>query len=136
MSSYDTEHKKLLLEFLSCNKDKSMTIDEISDGMSAHFGEGVALPGKSTLYRLVNRLLEEGSVRKFIKRGTRRASYVLVQKESCHAHLHLKCSQCGKLFHMKDAVSEELLRSIRVNCGFAVDEGESVLFGRCKGCIK
>lgn len=111
-----------------------MTIDEITDGMAAEFSKNPSLPGKSTVYRLINRLLEEGSVRKFIKKGTRRSSYVLVQKEACHYHLHLKCSGCGKLFHMNEALSDELLKRINSSCGFSVDEGESILFGKCKSC--
>ena len=62
MSSYRTEQKKLLLEYLSAHKDNSLTIDEIIEGISATESESGAVPGKSTVYRLINKLLEEGKV--------------------------------------------------------------------------
>ena len=130
MSTYSTEQKKLLLDFLSNNKDKSFTIDEITVALS----EGGAVVARSTLYRLASRLASEGTIRRFVKSDSRAASYQLAAGEHCEAHLHLKCVDCGKLFHMDEAVSDELVRKIRACSAFSVDEEESVLYGKCAGC--
>ena len=133
MSAYHTEQKKMLEDFLSRNRDKGFTIDEITEGISSEMSCGVA-PARSTVYSLVGRLVAEGRVRKFVKPESRKASYQLVTCEHCDAHLHLKCVECGRLFHMDEAVSDELLDRIRSCSNFSVDEEETVLYGKCAGC--
>ena len=130
MSSYHTEQKKSLLDFLTKNKDKSFTIDEITENIQSDS----ASVGRSTVYRLVNRLVDEGKVRRFLKSDSRSASYQLVAGEHCECHLHLKCLGCGKLFHMDEEISDELVESIRRLSAFSVDEEESVLYGKCAAC--
>ena len=134
MSSYNTEQKKLLEDFMTKNKDNSFTIDEIIERLDERHGETVAVPGRSTVYRLINRLTEEGKLRKFVKPNSRKASYQLVAGHHCDCHLHLKCTDCGKLFHMDETVSDELVRRISICNNFSVDEGETVLFGKCSLC--
>ena len=130
MSSYRTEQKKTLLDFLSKNKDNSFTIDEITEKLQT---EGASV-GRSTVYRLVNRLVEDGAVRRFVKSNSRSASYQLVAGEHCECHLHLKCLGCGMLFHMDEEISDELVNKIRRSSAFSVDEEESVLYGKCSAC--
>lgn len=130
MSSYHTEQRKILLDFLSKNRDRSFTIDEITAGIGA-CGETLA---RSTVYRLASKLASEGVIRRFVKSDSRSASYQLAACEHCEAHLHLKCVGCGKLFHMDEAVSDELISKIRAHSAFSVDEEESVLYGKCARC--
>lgn len=130
MSSYHTEQKKLLLDFLTKNKDRSFTIDEITAGIEA---DGATL-ARSTVYRLASRMESEGVLRRFVKADSRSASYQLASCEHCEAHLHLKCVGCGKLFHMDEEVSDELVSLIRACNSFSVDEEESVLYGKCSSC--
>ena len=133
MSSYNTEQKKLLEEFMEKNHDRSFTIDEIIEGLCAMRGES-EIPGRSTVYRLISRLAAEGKVRKFVKADSRKASYQLVMGHHCDCHLHLKCTDCGKLFHMDDEISEELVRRISRVSNFSVSEEATVLFGTCALC--
>ena len=130
MSSYQTEQKKLLLDFLSKNRDRSFTIDEITAGIEK---SGASL-ARSTVYRLASKLASEGVIRRFVKADSRSASYQLAACEHCEAHLHLKCVGCGKLFHMDESISDELIRKIRATSAFSVDEEESVLYGKCSMC--
>ncbi len=130
MSSYRTEQKKSLLEFFKKNKDKSFTIDEITE----HLEKEGASVGRSNVYRLVNKLEADGVLRKFLKPDSRSASYQLIGCEHCESHLHLKCLDCGKLFHMDEEISDELIKKIRSISAFSVDEEESVLYGKCSEC--
>lgn len=136
VSSYRTEQKKLLLEFLSANKDNSLTIDEITEGIQRSAKESDSAPGKSTVYRLMNKLLEEGKVRRFTKQGTRQSAYQLVEGAQCSLHLHLKCTECGKLFHMNSALSSLLVQQISANHRFNVSQHDTVLYGKCRSCDK
>ena len=130
MSSYQTEQKKILLDFLSKNRDRSFTIDEITAGIEK---SGASL-ARSTVYRLASKLEGEGVIRRFVKADSRSASYQLAACEHCEAHLHLKCVGCGKLVHMDETISDELIRKIRATSAFSVDEEESVLYGKCSTC--
>ena len=130
MSSYHTEQRRILLDFLSKNRDRSFTIDEITAGIAA---EGAIL-ARSTVYRLASKLASEGELRRFVKADSRCATYQLAAGEHCDSHLHLKCVGCGKLFHMDEQISDELVSRIRACSAFSVDEEESVLYGKCSRC--
>ena len=135
MSSYNTEQKKLLEEFMERNNDRSFTIDEILEGLCEICTYPAQLPGRSTVYRLVSRLAEEGKLRKFVKSDSRKASYQLLDNDGCDCHLHLKCVDCGKLFHMDERASDELVRRISRLSNFSVSEEATVLFGKCAVCV-
>ena len=56
---YMTNHKKRILDFLIDHKDRHYTIDEIIQGL-----DGDTKPGKSTVYRQISSLLEDGYILK------------------------------------------------------------------------
>ena len=132
MSEYNTEQKKLLLDFLERNSDKSYTVDEIVEGIKNSSGEHAL--GKSTVYRLMTRLVEEKRVRRFAAEGSRRFLYRIIADDHCRNHLHLKCLQCGKILHLDRATSDALLASVKLTKNFAVSEEDTLLFGNCAEC--
>jgi Fur family ferric uptake transcriptional regulator len=132
MSEYKTEQKRLLLEFLAKNGDRSYTIDEIVDGIYADAGESSL--GKSTVYRLMTRLVEEKRVQRFAGEKGRSFSYRIIADEHCHNHLHLKCLGCGKILHLDHETSDALLEQVRMLKGFSVSEEQTLLFGSCAEC--
>ncbi len=134
MAEYTTEQKKMLSDFLKKNAERAFSVDELMEGMRATYGADV--PGKSTVYRLMTKLVSEGVVKRFVKGHSRRFVYQIVGDEHCRSHLHLKCIGCGKLLHLDEQVSDELLDKIRDNSDFSVNEEETVLFGECAACVR
>ena len=132
MAQYETEQKKILLEFLTKNAHQAYSVDELVSGMKETYGEGV--PGVSTVYRLMTKLVGEGTVKRFVKGHSRRFVYQIVDGTHCRSHLHLKCMECGKLLHLDERISDALLDQIRANNSFSVNEEETVLFGECAAC--
>ena len=132
MSHYHTEQKKLLSDFLHNNRDHAFTVEEICDRLRNQVGS--AAPGISTLYRLMTAFVEDGSVKRFVRGNSRKFAYQLVGGDHCDAHLHLKCTDCGRLFHMEEQDSHELLTKIRALNNFSVNEEKTVLFGTCADC--
>lgn len=133
MTTYNTQQKKQLMDFLKNHPEQSYTIDEIAAEMNAD-PDFANPPGKSTIYRLMPGLAEENLVKCFAgKRGTK-ASYQIIGGESCHFHIHLKCTDCGKLLHMSDKDSHTIADDILKSGGFALDLGRTTLFGLCEGC--
>lgn len=133
MAHYQTEQKKMLLAFLQSHKEQAFSIDELCEAMKAEL-QKESVPGKSTIYRLMPELLEEGVVKRFVKEHSRKFLYQMIGGEHCHHHLHLKCSICGKVVHMAEIESEALLLQVLENYGFFIDAGKTILFGSCKEC--
>ena len=132
MAEYTTEQKKMLLDFLTKYAHRSFSVDELIGEMKDEYGEGV--PGTSTVYRWMTRLVDEGRVKRFVKGHSRRFVYQIVGGAHCRSHLHLKCMECGTLLHLDERVSDALLDQIKANNDFSVNEEETVLFGECSAC--
>ncbi|MBO7311158.1 MAG: transcriptional repressor [Clostridia bacterium] len=134
MAEYITEQKRTLKKILEDNCDRAYTVDELFCKMQALYPSKA--PGKSTVYRLITHLVNEGAVKRFIKDGERKAAYQIVMGEHCDCHLHLKCTDCGKLIHLNDKISDELLSTVQSTSDFSVNEEATVLFGTCGSCKK
>ena len=134
MAEYITEQKKTLLGFLTQNSERSFTVEELTEGIQK-MKKGIGrAPGKSTVYRLMTRFVEEGTVKRFVRGHSRRFVYQIVSGEHCNLHLHMKCMKCGKLFHLDESLTDELIEKVRKLYNFSVSESETVLFGKCAEC--
>lgn len=133
MARYQTEQKKIVLAYMKAHCEETFTIEELCDRLKAEPGVS-PVPGKSTVYRMMSGLVEEGLVKRFVRGNSRQFLYQMVCGEHCSRHLHMKCSVCGKLYHMEDAESEALFLQVMKKHHFQLDEGKTVLFGHCEGC--
>ena len=134
MAEYKTEQKQRLWDFLCRNRESAFTVEELAQKLYAEQSEQA--PGKSTLYRQINKLVAEGRVKRIVKGNSRHFVYQITEGEGCHTHLHMKCVECGKLLHLDDELSRALLESVRRSSDFSVDEESTVLFGECALCAQ
>lgn len=125
---YNTEKRTELLEFLKLGGGRAFSIEEIC---RAILKDG---HGKSTVYRLISKLVDEGELRRISDGKTRRVTYQFIHTGHCSEHLHLKCKECGKLIHLDDEISHMLENRIMSAKGFALDDG-ALLYGKCESCI-
>ena len=132
MAKYNTLQKEELKCFLARHKTESFTVRQIADKMKAD-PEVSKAPGESTVYRLVKELVESGEVKRTVKGNSRNFVYQLTEGEGCHHHLHMKCVTCGKLYHMNDEESREIVERIFREDSFELDKS-AVLPGKCKDC--
>lgn len=128
---YMTGHKKRILDFLIRNKDHHYTVDEIISALSV----GDTKPGKSTVYRQISSLLEDGVIRRFEAADSDSFVYQYAVGVGCEHHFHLKCSRCGNLLHMECDKLDEVRRHILSDHGFLIG-GSSIIYGVCAGCQK
>ncbi len=133
MAQYQTEQKKMLLAYMKAHSEDAFTIEELCERLKEE-KTFLQAPGKSTVYRLMPKLVEEGLVKRFVKGNSRKFLYQMVCGEHCDQHLHMKCSVCGRLYHMEDTESEALFLQVLKKHHFQLDEGKTVLFGQCEGC--
>ena len=126
---YSTVQKTILIDYLKKNKEKAMTADEIYRGIDGKIG-------KSTVYRLLAALSEEGSINKYSNEHGKGVLYQYASEKKCDSHLHLKCMRCDKFYHMDEEKSERILKSIIDDSDFSVSGSSTVLFGVCSDCRK
>ena len=127
MKVYHTEKREAVADFLCSHASESFSLEELCKILCP---DG---KGKSTVYRLISRFVDEGTVRKIADIRTRHNSYQWIG-EGCSHHLHLKCTECGKLLHMGHTLSEQLLSDILGESDFSVRVDSTTLFGCCKDC--
>lgn len=123
---YNTTQKKQLLDFLKENNEVAFAIEDIASRISV---------GKSTIYRLMPKLIKDGIVKRFTKGTTRVFLYQYINCEECSGHLHMKCTDCGKILHMDNKITNALLSNIMCDNEFSVDKNQTILFGKCSHCI-
>ncbi len=125
--TYKTEKKEALLNFFKKSASNTYTVEEICEQLLT---DG---KGKSTVYRIVSALVEDGVLRRISDARSRRVTYQYMGFGHCSEHLHLKCKDCGKLIHLDDDISHLLENEILKLKGFALDEG-ALLYGKCDKC--
>ena len=124
---YNTEKRSEITALISKNADKVFTIDEICKDILT---DG---KGKSTVYRIISAMVDEGIVRRISDGKNRHVTYQYLGMGGCCEHLHLKCKTCGRLIHLDEDTSHSLERSILSSRNFIIDTG-ATLFGRCADC--
>lgn len=122
---YDTTPRKQVISFLSGHPDLSFSMEDICSSLP--------LVGKSTVYRIVDSLEEEGRVRRTGNSG-RKALY---QYSSilCCGHMHIKCHICGRTEHLDGQLTEKIREMVDAYSGFYASPS-TVIDGLCSECRK
>ena len=127
---YRTRQRELILQFLMENRQRHLSAEEIGDYLRAQ-GSPVS---RATIYRYLDRLTEQGKVRRyFLEEGTG-ACYQFSDGEGCREHFHLKCLGCGKLFHVECDYLDQVQAHIYAHHQFTIDNTKTVLYGLCACC--
>ena len=126
--AYKTKQRDALLQYLEHHTHEELTAGEIAEALA------VQDISRSAVYRTLSALEQEGRLRRSARPGSREATYRFSDCEACRVCLHLKCTKCGKTFHMRSESAEALIQSVRAAEGFAIDRTETVLYGVCSSC--
>ena len=130
---YRTQGRVALLSYLKQRASEAPeTAEEIYAGLCA---AGNA-PGRSSVYRMLSAMTEEGEVSKFPS-GNTESGFVYQYVGSdrhCHSHFHLHCLRCGGVTHLECACGDEIAGHLQASHGFSIDRGRSVLYGVCAVC--
>ena len=127
MRVYHTQQRKILIDFLRENCEKSFTIEEIIRSVGE---SGIS---QSTAYRLITKLAEDGIVKRSVRGTSRSFVYQYVNTEKCEGHLHMKCTGCGKVYHLDSGITSTIQNDIKNSTNFEIDN-HTVLLGKCKTC--
>ena len=130
MEGYRTRQRELILEYLRKSQGQHLSAEELSDYLKQQ-GSPV---GRSTVYRCLERLVEQGVVRKYYLGEGQGACYQYAKDQGCGQHFHLKCVSCGKLIHVQCDYLNQVSSHVLEHHGFTIDHTKTVLYGLCAEC--
>ena len=130
---YKTKQREQLLDYLKTVPGKHITVGEICGFLR----DNGAVISTTTVYRQLEKMVNEGIVNKYIIDANSPACFEYIQKEvNCHEHecFHCKCEKCGKLIHLHCDEISNVERHILEEHGFRIDSLRTVFYGICEEC--
>ena len=124
--TYNTKQKKSILEIIKEQK-KEFTIKEIHNQVKDSCG-------LTTVYRLIDKLVEEGIVKKIVTKNI--VHYQYLEKCDDENHFYLKCNNCGTLIHVDCQCIDEIKKHIIKEHKFKIINDNLIFNGLCEKCLK
>jgi Fur family ferric uptake transcriptional regulator len=101
-----------------------------------HFGNREAAIGQTTIYRHLEKLVNDGKIRKYLLTEGGGACYQYIDAgKNCREHFHLKCEQCGRLIHLDCDKLDRIRRHILREHDFQINMLKTTFYGKCKECL-
>ena len=133
-SCYKTKQRENLLSYLKTLKGTHVTVIDVCEYFKAQ-GDPI---GQSTVYRHLERLVDEGVINKYIIDANSPACFEYVDKEEhCGAEscFHCKCEKCGKLIHLHCDELSGFKEHLSEHHQFKMNPMRTVFYGLCEDCI-
>lgn len=128
---YETEPRKLILEYIKKAGGSHFTADDIFFSLKK---DGCRI-GKATIYRYFEKLTEQGMLRKYVPVDGLSACYEYAGDSSdCRSHYHMKCDVCGSLFHLECGFLDEISEHIDARHNFRINKFKTIFYGTCAKC--
>lgn len=117
-------------QYITSLGDVHFTVDSLCSDLSKK-GETV---GRTTVYRCLEKLKNEGKIRKYTQGAGQSACYQYITDGHCNEHFHLKCEKCGSLIHLECSDMAAISEHIKSHHGFTIDYLNTVFYGICERC--
>ena len=127
MIGRNTKQKEIILDILEHNRIHP-TIHEIYELAK----EKYPTIGQATIYRNVNRLVDEGKILKIPNRTNDSYHYDI----NISSHDHLLCKGCGKIIDIFDNDYSKIFNTIEKTNSVKIDKAIILLEGFCSNCNK
>ena len=134
-SGYHTKQQKALLDYIKETRGGHFTAADVYNHMK---NEGFGV-GQTTVYRQLEKFVDEGIVNKYILENNSSACFEYVGEDShsdCDICFHCKCEKCGKLIHMHCDELEGIKDHLEAEHDFLLTPHRTVFYGICKECAK
>ncbi len=131
--TYKTKQRDLLLEYLEANPETHITVSDICD----YFKSRDVAIGQTTIYRHLERMVDEGLVNKYTIDPNSPACFEYIPKgHHCGEDVcfHCKCEKCGKLIHLHCDELMDLGAHLKEEHQFTLDPRRTVFYGICEEC--
>lgn len=131
-TNYSTEKRTKILDYLKDHEDMDVTVKEIEYALKEKHNLTVNI---TTIYRYLDKLAAEGTVLKHTDESGKTSTYqYIIPNSECNSHLHMKCSNCGRIYHMDCSFMKDFERHIYEHHKFTLECTKSMLYGICEGC--
>ena len=133
-SRYTTKHYAEIAAFLEKMEGSHITAQDVCD----HFREEGRPISTTTVYRQLDRLVDEGVVNKYIIDANSPACFEFsrVRNNGHMSCYHCKCEKCGRLIHLHCDEIEELCTHMKNEHHFILNPARTVFYGICESCAK
>lgn len=125
--SYNTKQKDIILNTIK-HQNQEFTINDIYNKVKDK-------AGLTTIYRLVDKLVLNGRLSKYI--GKDNITYYQYLEE-CNKdnHFYLKCEHCKDMVHIDCDCIDDLSSHIFKNHKFKLNKEHIIINGICENCIR
>ena len=132
-AKYRTKQREIMMRYLEGKPGVHVTAGDVCE----YFKEQGAPIGQSTVYRQMEKLVDEGLLNKYILDANSPACFEYVSRDSHGTEgvcFHCKCEKCGKLIHLHCDELKEIARHLKGDHGFVLDPLRTVFYGMCEEC--
>ena len=132
-SEYKTKQKEILLDYLRSVPGVHVTAGQVVK----YFEEHDTPIAQSTIYRQLEKLVDEGVINKYTIDGSSPACFEYVGTElsgGSEPCIHCKCEKCGILIHLRCDEIKELQSILLIDHKFELNPTRTVLYGLCEKC--
>ena len=130
---YNTKQRDELLSYLQSVAGEHITVNDICN----HFLENGSKVGTTTIYRHLEKMVDEGIVKKYTLDSSSAACFEYIDQYcECKENdcTHLKCTKCGRLIHLHCDDLKATQKHIFEEHSFKIDLTRTVLYGLCEDC--
>ncbi len=134
-SAYKTKQMDEVRQYMEAREGKHVTVAEICQ----YFKENNISVGMTTIYRRLDKLVEQGMVTKYVVDGTSSACFEYNGHHETHddhdcSCYHCKCEKCGKIIHLECDEVKDLGEHMLAHHGFQMNYHKTVFYGICQDC--
>ena len=130
---YKTKQREAILAFFQSMPGLHLTVSDLKSHLEAQ-GENV---GTTTIYRHLEKMVNEGLVNKYTIDSTSPACFEYIDPgshkdpESC---FHCRCEKCGRLIHLHCDELKGIQGHLLESHGFKLNPMRTVFYGICEEC--
>ncbi|WP_138268929.1 Fur family transcriptional regulator [Anaerofustis stercorihominis] len=132
-SHYNTKQRKILIDCFENMDKKHFRASDVLEYLEKENSN----IGKSTVYRQLESMVNEGILNKYIIDINTPACFEYEGKSRHEDMLfHLKCEKCGKLIHLHCHEIDDFQKHLYTTHNFKLNPKRTVFYGICEECEK
>ena len=134
-SKYKTKQREAILAFFRSSPGQHLTVSDLRK----HLQEQGETVGTTTIYRHLEKMVDEGLVNKYTIDKNSSACFEYIDRsihtpgETC---FHCKCEKCGKLIHLHCDELNAFQSHLMDHHRFSLDPLRTVFYGVCEECME
>ena len=125
MEKRNTKQKEIILDILS--KKENMFHPTAQDLVKLVLDANPTI-GQATVYRNINKLVEEGILLKIPTTNNFRYDI------NTHTHAHLTCKECGEVVDLFDGDYQKIVTNLESKYNVKIDNTNLIFNGLCNSC--